>query len=304
MRAFAQEQSQPQRRSALNSIKIQPKLRVNTTGDAYEQEADRIADRVMRMPDSQLQRTCPCGGGCPKCQAKGQDHESGRLSGQGKVGSDAASAVPLSVHEVLRSSGRPLDVSTRELMEPRFGHDFSFVRVHADAQAAKSAQAMNALAFTVGHDIVFDAGQYSPKTMHGQRLLAHELTHVVQQAPAPRKAQVTPSARSLTGNVTDGIGAGLTPSPTKVSGNVALQRQIDAGASDEQHTPAAGPASSPRTAVDAKCRNVGSGGCNRRAGTKRCSYGCDNGTSCSDMNISCGPGNWDPACPAHSYQDC
>jgi hypothetical protein len=66
-------------------------------------------------------------------------------------------------------------------MESRFGKDFSRVRVHADAQAAKSAQEVNALAYTVGHDIVFGAGRYSPGTSSGQHLLAHELTHVVQQ---------------------------------------------------------------------------------------------------------------------------
>jgi hypothetical protein len=89
--------------------------------------------------------------------------------------------VPSIVHEVLRSSGQPLDTATRAFMEPRFGHDFSRVRVHTDSRAAESARAVNALAYTVGRDVVFRTGQYAPGTSKGQSLLAHELTHVVQQ---------------------------------------------------------------------------------------------------------------------------
>jgi outer membrane protein OmpA-like peptidoglycan-associated protein len=85
------------------------------------------------------------------------------------------------VQEVLRSPGQPLDASARAFMEPRFGRDFSQVRVHTDGQAADSARAVNALAYTVGRDVVFGMGQYAPRTSAGQRLLGHELTHVVQQ---------------------------------------------------------------------------------------------------------------------------
>ncbi|MFH0344338.1 MAG: DUF4157 domain-containing protein [Chromatiales bacterium] len=92
-----------------------------------------------------------------------------------------ANDVPPVVYEVLKSSGQPLDPSTLAFMEPRFGHDFSFVRVHTDAKAAESARAVNALAYTVGRNVVFGAGQYAPGTTVGKRLLAHELTHVVQQ---------------------------------------------------------------------------------------------------------------------------
>lgn len=89
--------------------------------------------------------------------------------------------VPPIVHEVLQSPGQPLDHATREFMEPRFGHDFSKVRVHTDAKAAESARAVNARAYTVGGDVVFGAGQYSSITSGGQQLLAHELTHTIQQ---------------------------------------------------------------------------------------------------------------------------
>jgi hypothetical protein len=93
----------------------------------------------------------------------------------------SVSEVPPIVHEVLESPGQPLDTETRAFMEPRFGHDFSHVRVHNDAKAAESAQMVNALAYTVGHDVVFGMGQYSPGTRTGQKLLSHELTHAVQQ---------------------------------------------------------------------------------------------------------------------------
>jgi hypothetical protein len=89
---------------------------------------------------------------------------------------------PPIVLDVLRSPGQPLDPTTRAFMEPRFGHDFSRVRVHSDAAAEQSARGMNARAYTVGHNIVFNAGQFAPGTHEGQRLLAHELTHVVQQS--------------------------------------------------------------------------------------------------------------------------
>lgn len=94
--------------------------------------------------------------------------------------SKADEALPI-VHEVLRSPGQPLDKGTRAFFEPRFGHDFSQVRVHTDAKAAESTQAMNASAYTVGRDVIFGRGQYTPDNVKGCRLLAHELTHVVQQ---------------------------------------------------------------------------------------------------------------------------
>jgi hypothetical protein len=91
------------------------------------------------------------------------------------------SAPPI-VSEVLNSSGQPLDAQTRAYLEPRFGHDFSRVRIHTDVRAAESARAVNALAYTLGHSVVFGAGQFQPATNGGRRLIAHELTHVVQQS--------------------------------------------------------------------------------------------------------------------------
>ena len=129
-----------------------------------------------------LQRKCACGGTpgvdgeCEECREK-------RLSLQRSSAQPTSPSptVPPIVHEVLGSPGQPLDAGTRTFMEPRFGHDFSQVRVHTDAKAAESARTVNALAYTVGHDVVFGQGQYAPRTGAGKRLLAHELTHVMQQ---------------------------------------------------------------------------------------------------------------------------
>lgn len=122
----------------------------------------------------------------------------------------AAVGAPPIVHDVLRTPGRPLDQATRAFMEPRFGRDFSGVRVHDDTEAAASAGAVNARAYTVGRDVVFGAGEYSPTEESGKRLLAHELAHAVQQsrATAPsssalpteieESASLFPSTRSPT----------------------------------------------------------------------------------------------------------
>ena len=92
------------------------------------------------------------------------------------------SGAPPAVQAALRSPGRPLDAETRAFMEPRFGHDFGQVRVHTDARAAASAQAVGAVAYTTGQDVVFGAGRYAPGTTEGRRIVAHELAHVVQQS--------------------------------------------------------------------------------------------------------------------------
>jgi hypothetical protein len=94
-------------------------------------------------------------------------------------------AAPSMVRDVISSPGRPLDASTRAAMEPRFGHDFSNVRVHSDDRAAASARAVNANAYTAGNHVAFGAGKYAPETQGGQRLMAHELAHVVQQSSGP-----------------------------------------------------------------------------------------------------------------------
>jgi len=130
-----------------------------------------------------LLRKCTCGGSarggekCERCSRKAiSQHPSPRSS--------AATAVPDSVRDALQSSGDPLDTATRAFMEPRFGHDFSRVRVHSDEPAAQSARAVSAQAYTVGQHIFVDRQLYQPNTDAGRQLMAHELAHVVQQRDA------------------------------------------------------------------------------------------------------------------------
>ena len=146
---------------------IQAKLAVNAPGDLYEQEADRVADRVLATPAHRVVTGAPMNIQC----------FSGQLAGQSKT-------APASVNQVLASSGRPLEPALRHDMEQRFGHDFSRVRVHLGSAAEQSAREVNAHAYTVGHNIAFDEGRFAPGTYEGRRLIAHELTHVVQQSEA------------------------------------------------------------------------------------------------------------------------
>lgn len=155
-------------------VVAQAKLAISQPGDQYELEADRVAEQVMGMSESHnIQR---------KCQLRNKDYA---LNTKGTSGQPPSSIpginVPILVDGVLGSPGQPLDSATRTFMEPRLGHDFGHVRVHIDKEAAKSARVINALAFTVGSDIVFGKGQYAPEASEGGKLLAHELTHVIQQ---------------------------------------------------------------------------------------------------------------------------
>lgn len=163
---------------------LQAKLSMSAANDAYEEEADRVADEVTRMSQPNVQRACSCGGGCPKCQGK-QSGQNTRETVQRKpVAADAITEVPELVDEVLHTAGETLTPGARTFFEPRFGHDFGALRVHTGAKAAESAAAINALAYTVGSHIVFGHGQYHPHSARGQRLLAHEMTHVIQQGGA------------------------------------------------------------------------------------------------------------------------
>jgi hypothetical protein len=159
---------------SIKSSALQAKLRIGQPNDIYEQEADRVAEQVTRMPDPALQCRCP------RCDEDEKEVlQTKKSSGQPSLtqGQD----VPPIIQDVLRSPGQPLDSATRAFMEPRFGHDFSGVRIHTDAKAAESAREVNALAYTLESDMVFGKGQFSPDTNSGKMLLAHELAHVVQQ---------------------------------------------------------------------------------------------------------------------------
>ena len=142
-----------------------------------------------------VQRKCACGehtlggGECSSCREKREQTLQRSVTNRTSPG-----VAPPIVYEVLHSPGQPLDRETRSFMEPRFGHDFSRVRVHNSPKAAESARTVNALAYTVGQDLVFDSGRYAPGTGEGRKLLAHELAHAVQQGgsadPAPRHLTV------------------------------------------------------------------------------------------------------------------
>jgi hypothetical protein len=177
-----------------------------------------------------LQRTCDCGehtggGECEDCKKKKkmpiQRHANGLA---------APAIAPPIVHDVLRSPGRPLDAGTRAFFEPRFGHDFSQVRVHTDEHGAQSARAVGASAYTVGREIVFDTHHYSPDTTWGRRLLAHELTHVVQQgqrkASAPaRVADSTEPEEHEAERVANAAVSGHCLGLVRVEAPMSVQRQ-------------------------------------------------------------------------------
>lgn len=164
---------------------MQRKLTIGASNDRLEQEADRVAEQVLATPSHSTVSDAP-----PRIQ---------RFSGQ--VNAQMSEALT-SVDQALASPGRPLDPSLRQEMEQRFGHEFSRVRVHTGGAAEQSASDVSANAYTVGHNVVFGTGQYSPGKHEGLRLLAHELTHVVQQEQAPtqisRKIKCDPAA-SLNG---------------------------------------------------------------------------------------------------------
>jgi Domain of unknown function (DUF4157) len=215
-----------------------------------------------------IQRKCACGGGdhsdeCEECTKKQplQRMASGNASAVSPIGSRATL-----VSDALRTSGQPLPTSTRSFMEHRFGHDFSRVRVHADRMADRSAQLVDALAFTVGEHIVFRAGLYDPESTSGRRLLAHELTHVLQQrgaepAPQARLEINTPGdvyeqeAERTAGRVMapddrrgrpSGLPAPGLPAPARVAAlpRPLLQRQCPTAVnftSDPAHVPSCGP---------------------------------------------------------------
>lgn len=209
---------------------LQTKLSVGGVNDSFEREADQVAEQVMRMPTPSLRRKC---GTCQeeeekslrrtpvqrlqrKCAKCQEEEEILRRSTAPAIvqrtetapASHVAEAPPL-VHEVLRGGGAPLDRATRAFMEPRFGHDFGNVRIHTDERAAESARSVDALAYTVGSNIVFGSGRYAPGSSEGRRLLAHELTHTVQQgAVTPDSLQRTMnSSEASTLNVPGALAA-------------------------------------------------------------------------------------------------
>lgn len=159
-------------------------LKVSHPNDAAEIEADRIAERVMRMPageartitasneaSNQIHRTCN------SCE----DEEETTVQRKTIPNTDGVtSKSPSHVRDAISSGAQPLDLEARNFFEPRFGYDLSNIRIHADSTAGRSAQRIDAKAYTLGNDIVFAAGEYNPETQSGKELIAHELAHTIQ----------------------------------------------------------------------------------------------------------------------------
>ncbi len=175
--------------SARSNAAATTSLRVGPAHDAFEQEADQAAERVItgehrrvawslsRVGLGLVQRQCSCGGTCEDC--KGKKNE--LLQRRATSSAAGAGHAPASVSSILSRPGSALDGGTRRFMEQRFGYDFSRVRIHNDSEAADSARDVSANAYTVGSSIVFNHGKYQPHSPSGRKLLAHELAHVVQQ---------------------------------------------------------------------------------------------------------------------------
>lgn len=141
----------------------------------------RMLDRNISPLQHPVQRKCACGGSCSAC--KEEELRRARVQRQAADSLEGMTGV-LQDLDRHRSGGQPLDPATRSFMEPKFGQDFSGVRIHNDSQANQLAQGLHSHAFTTGRDIFFAPGQYAPNTTAGKKLLAHELTHVVQQGNA------------------------------------------------------------------------------------------------------------------------
>lgn len=162
--------------------KVQPKLIIGSVNNTFEREADSMAEKVINTPRNSAESNSFFKPASPSLQtkcSKCEDEEN--LQMKSEIGGTGGTEAPSTVHDVINSSGHSLDPGTRNFFEPRFGQDFSQVKIHTDSKAAQSAQNINALAYTSGNNIVFNQNQFSPESDSGKKLLAHELTHVVQQ---------------------------------------------------------------------------------------------------------------------------
>ena len=216
---------------------VQAKLELGRPGDAWEREADRVADLVVGMdsvpegaPPLSVTRAGAGAGVVAREETPEEDDEEyrsgshpSRLSAKEVPG--AIPSIPAGVAAeiaALPGGGQPLAPEVRAFVEPRFGYDFGRVRVHTDARAARTTRAVGARAYAVGRDVVFAPGEYRPDTAAGRRLLAHELTHVVQQGEQPRAVMRACSCAAIPGarNPTPAEAATMPADfPRLVSGN-------------------------------------------------------------------------------------
>jgi N-acetylmuramidase-like protein/uncharacterized protein DUF4157 len=181
-------------RNSVKKVGIQPKLKISQLSDMYEQEADRVAEQVMRITDPS-DSVMPQGAAideeridrkCRVCEMKEDEDKKLKINRKPSIDTfnlEADDETTDKINSVLSTGGSSLDGNTKEFMESRFGgYAFSNVKIHTDDRAARSVQSVNALAYTVGNDIVFGKGQYRPSSTEGKRLLAHELSHTIQQS--------------------------------------------------------------------------------------------------------------------------
>ena len=167
-----------------SSAKFQPKLNINTPGDKYEQEADRVADQIMQMPAPLHNGTTDTIGNvssivqrkCSKCE----EEDELQTKSNGQTTQTVSPALSNQIQNT-KGGGKTMDASTKDYMSSRFNKDFSAVRIHTDSKAIQMNSVVNSRAFTVGNDIYFNQGQYNPAFGEGKRLLAHELVHTIQQ---------------------------------------------------------------------------------------------------------------------------
>lgn len=215
-RNIALANSNAESQLALRPLIVQTKLSVSQPNDHYEREADRIADTVMGASASSLSAATrnqnsktdlfPTSSISPdsiqrKCDSCEEEEDLVQRKAN-HSGHDAYTPAPSIVRDVLQSPGQRLNSATLGFMQSRMGHDFSRVRVHSDSLAATAAEALQARAFTVGHDIAFASGAFAPESHEGRRLIAHELAHVTQQSIAGGNTQVIHRKHALDGRST------------------------------------------------------------------------------------------------------
>ena len=218
---------------------IQPKLRVNGPNDVYEQEADAVADKVMRMSlvsskaqgtqgtlASSVQRKCTL------CEEEKKKKPIMRKSESGSSSIPFSASFAASLNASI-GGGFSLPQGTRSFMENAFSTDFSSVKIHSDSQASKLSKGINAKAFTHGLDIYFNQGQYTPESSEGKRLLGHELTHVVQQSKGNTSGQFRNTFQHSTVQLVQSGVANEEPGVRHKIGNEIVQRK----ATDETSGP-------------------------------------------------------------------
>lgn len=248
--------------SILRANRIQPKLSVGQPNDQYEQEADRVADQVMRMPElsqsesasdtPRIQRRCDA---CEEDISRQPIKKNGGFLQAKHFAEESDSLLDANataqVAAVRRGAATPLPGPVREYFEPRFGRDFSSVRVHTDANAAESANTINARAYTLGQDVVFGSGQYKPHTETGKQLLAHELTHVVQQRP-----NHFPKLKNDAGSKVNNSQLGRTPTNANAT-NTIQRSSSDSSGSGKKGGGTPAPGTGAACKVDVRATHIG-----------------------------------------------